>query len=187
MKEYYTKSINIEKIIELRIRDTILCSDGCSMVVKADIKIKRLENGNPYRDPDTGLFNFSITRIKTDNKGVPKLYSKIDKETAIDSKDIEFKDNGGIIFKKEIFDEETNMKYCFDIQMEQLLRRLSKNISEDTDNERKVEEENETITSFLIVKGQINEQVFSNKAEGRLTINYSKQEISHKGNILLYD
>jgi len=183
MKEYYNKNTNIIKDTEIKIRDTIFCSDGCRMIIKVDIKLKTVESNNLYRNSDVGTFNFSTTKIRTDNKGTPKLYSKVENEVDIDSKEIVFKDNNLIIIKKEIFDEDTNMNYCFDIELEQFTRRSTKNLSDDLNDERRIEEENETVTAFLTVNGNVNGEVFSKDAEGRLTINYNKQEISHRGNM----
>ncbi|MGE5473063.1 MAG: hypothetical protein ACM3UU_02450 [Ignavibacteriales bacterium] len=187
MKDYFYKNTDIVKGTELKMRDTIYCKDGCRMLVRVNVKLKTIQSSNSYKNADTGLFIFSITKIKIDNKGLPKLFSKVEKEVGINPKEIEFLDNNTVIIKKEIFDDETNMNYCFDIELEQFSRRSSKNMSDNFNDERRIEEETETVTAFLKVKGNVNGEPFSNDAEGSLSINYNKQEASYRENMNLFD
>ena len=184
MNEYSTKNTNAVKDIEIRIRDTIFCADGCRMIIRVDISLKTIQTNNPYKNSDTGTFNFSITKIRTDSRGIPKLFTKVEKEIDIDSKGIEFLANNRIIIKKEVFDEDTNQNYYFDMELEEYSRRSSKNMINDINDKRKIEEENETVTAFLVPKGNINGEKFSKDAEGSLTITFNKQDIAYKGSIL---
>jgi len=184
MNEYSTRNTNAIKDTEIRVRDTIFCADGCRMALKVDINLKTIQNNNSYRNSDAGTFSFSITKIRTDSRGTPKLFTKVEKEIKIDSKSIEFLDNNKITIKKEVFDEDTNQNYCFDMELEESSRRSSKNMTNDIDDKRKIEEENETVTAFLVPRGNINGEKFSKDAEGTLTITYNKQDIAYKGSIL---